>query len=488
MEDKRNWFDVDKEGLARIVRRKGLAFIGYELVQNCLDTGAKRVEVKLLPIPNVPKVAIYVFDDDPDGFKDLSHAFTLFAESEKKADPTKRGRFNLGEKLVLAVCEEARITSTKGSVIFNVKGRQTNAVRQEKGTTFQGVIHMTRDELEEVRAALKLIIPPSTCEVFVDGEKLRPRTPLATFEATLPTEIADEEGYLKRTARKTTIRVYESYATRIYEMGIPVVESDLPWDVEVMQKVPLNSDRDNVTPAYARELAVLVINEMHKYLKPEEALMAGVQEALGDKRIESEAVNTILTHQHGKNRVVLDPRDPEANAKAFHHGFTVIRGSAYSKDQWEQIRRANAVPASTTLFATPSPYSDDPNAPTAEAVPESKWTPGMKNVAAYADELAWRVIHKGITVRFEKRFGAPDAANYGNATLCFNISRLGFEWFNQGITVQVNDLLIHELAHDGGHAHLTKEFDSALSRIGAEMVHIALTESTFFSKYRADRR
>jgi 3-(3-hydroxy-phenyl)propionate hydroxylase len=31
---------------------------------------------------------------------DLTHAFTLFAESAKKGDAEKRGRFNLGEKLV----------------------------------------------------------------------------------------------------------------------------------------------------------------------------------------------------------------------------------------------------------------------------------------------------------------------------------------------------------------------------------------------------
>jgi hypothetical protein len=43
----------------------------------------------------------------PGRVRDLSHAFTLFAESVKKGDAEKRGRFNLGEKLVLALCDEA---------------------------------------------------------------------------------------------------------------------------------------------------------------------------------------------------------------------------------------------------------------------------------------------------------------------------------------------------------------------------------------------
>jgi hypothetical protein len=476
------WFDVDKEGLQKLVRRKGMAFVAYELVQNCLDTGAKKVDVKLIPIPNMPKATLSVFDDDPDGFKNLSHAYTLFAESEKKADPTKRGRFNLGEKLVLAACEEARITSTKGSVIFGTMGRHRKKERQERGTTFHGVLRMTREELEEVLTALNLIIPPDTCEVFVNGEKLIARQPLSSFSATLPTEIADEDGYLKRSERKTLVQVYDRLGDRghLYEMGIPVVEIDLPWDVDIAQKIPLNTDRDNVTPVTHKAICVAVVNAMHKMLKPEEATIVGVQEALSDRRVEVEAVQTILTHQHGNQRVVLDPRDPEANAKAFQHGFTVIRGSAYSKEQWEQIRRAEAAPPSTQLFPTQQVYSDDPDAPVARIIPEEKWTPGMATIAKYATELAWRTIHKSISVRFETRFGAIDAANYGGQSLCFNVSRLGYAWFDQGITVQVNDLLIHELAHDGGNSHLTKEFDSALSRIGAEMVNLALTEPAFF--------
>ena len=487
MVSKESWFDVDKVGLQKLVRRKGMAFVGYELVQNCLDTGAKRVEVKLIPIPNVPKVSISVFDDDPEGFKNLSHAYTLFAESEKKVDPTKRGRFNLGEKLVLAACEEARITSTKGSVIFNATGRHTNGERQEKGTTFQGVLRMTREELDEVRTALQLIIPPATCEVFVDGVKLVARNPLATFEATLPTEIADEEGYLKRSERKTTVQVYDCWDVRgrIYEMGIPVVEVDLPWDVDISQKVPLNTDRDNITPVTYKAICVAVVNAMHKYLKPTDATNVGIQHALSDRRIDVEAVNTILTHQHGEHRVVADPRDPEANARAFQQGYSVIRGSSYSKDQWEQIRRAQAAPASTALFPSPSPYSDDPNARPADVIPEEKWSPGMKNIAGYATELALKVIRRHVSVRFETRFGAIDAANYGDGRLCFNISRLGYRWFEDaGVTVKVNDLLIHELAHEYGH-HLTKEFDDGLSLIGARMVELALDEPEFFRKYGA---
>jgi hypothetical protein len=312
----------------------------------------------------------------------------------------------------------------------------------------------------------------------------------------LPTEVADEEGYLRRTIRNTRVNVYApqiSYlvhdsntkrevTSRIYEMGIPVVEIDLPWNVEIMQKIPLNSDRDNITPAYAREVSVAVINEMHKFLRPDEVVLSGVQEALADSRITVEAVKTILTHQHGEKRAAFDPRKPESNAKAFQAGYDVIAGRSYSKEQWENIRRAEAAPPSSFLFPVHNPYSDNPDDPKAEVVPEEKWTPGMKNIADYAKALAGKVLKKTISIRFESRSFGVDLANYGNHQLCFNLSTLGQRWFDNGITESVNDLLIHELAHEYG-THLTEEFDNGMSQIGAKMTALALAEPEFFKKY-----
>ncbi len=123
-----NWFEVDKEGLAKLVERRGKVFILHELLQNAWDCGkATNVNVSLIPIANKPFAELVVEDDDPDGFRDLSHAYTLFAESEKKSDKKRRGRFNLGEKLVLALCEEASVLSTKGRIAFDKQGRKKSS-------------------------------------------------------------------------------------------------------------------------------------------------------------------------------------------------------------------------------------------------------------------------------------------------------------------------------------------------------------------------
>lgn len=477
------WFDVDKEGLSKVVKRRGMEFVLYELLQNAWDTNAGTAEVTLTPVEGRPLVEIRVLDDDPDGFKDLSHAYTLFAESDKKVDATKRGRFNLGEKLVLAVCEHAEICSTKGTVKFEPDGtRRNTGKKREHGTEFFALVRMTRDELKEVLAATRKLLPP--IETVINGETVQTRAPLCTFTVTLPTEIADAEGYLKRSARKTEVRVYErslDQSSRLYEMGIPVVDTDDPWDIEIMQKIPLNAERDNVTPAYLREVRVHVINEMHAYLKPDDAVKPAVQEALADSRITAAAVNQILDHQFGDKRVIFDGSDREATSRSFANGYSVIPGSAFSKDQWSNIRRTGAVQAAGKVFPSPKVYGSEGEE--CEPIPEEKWTPGMRNIAEYAEELGYKVLKVTVKARFENRFGAMDIANYGRGGhLCFNVARLGKAWFDQGPTEAVNDLLIHEFAHEYG-AHLTDEFDHGLSRIGAAMVRMAMNDPAFFRKY-----
>ena len=87
-----SWFDVDKEGLAKILEKRGKAFAIFELIQNAWDTNAKNVSVRLVPVPVHPKAILEVEDDDPNGFANISHAFTLFAESEKIGCCARKGK------------------------------------------------------------------------------------------------------------------------------------------------------------------------------------------------------------------------------------------------------------------------------------------------------------------------------------------------------------------------------------------------------------
>ncbi len=466
------WFTADKEGLAKLVRRKGLSYVLYELIQNTWDTRTESVRVEVENI-GPGKVRVYVEDQDPDGFKDLSHAYTLFAESEKKGDPSKRGRFNLGEKLVLAICEEAEIISTKGSVHFTKEGRTTGRKKLERGSAFSGVLRMTLAEMSEMVASASLLIPP--IPTFVNGERIELPKLLHYFEATLPTEVSDEEGVLRRTRRKTVVRVWEGKGW-IYEMGIPVCETGDPWTVEVDQKVPLNADRDNVTPAYLQELRVAVVNAMHDRLEAEAMRSPAVSAALTDDRIKPEAVKTVVTAKYGEKVMVADVRDQEANHRAMASGFTVIPGSAFSGRQWAQIRGAGAIPVTTTQFATQIENSGP-------RLSEDKLTKGMQQVALFAKALAKRLLGRSIKIRFFDAPGKSFQAAYGQGALAFNIGTLGPNWFDRSFSDEgVLDLLLHEFAHDAEGNHLSSAYHNACTQLGAKLAVLALNNPELFDR------
>src|SRR5208283_2684856 len=159
-----SWIEIDKIGLQRTLERKGKAWMVFELVQNAWDTAATQVVVTLTKPNKHGKSTLTCTDNDPDGYRNLDEAHTMFGSSAKKVDPTMRGRFNAGEKQVVVMCESAKVTSTTGQVVFlaNGKRKETDEVKTEVGTVFEGTFEMAEDEWLEVCEKVQLLIPPIT--------------------------------------------------------------------------------------------------------------------------------------------------------------------------------------------------------------------------------------------------------------------------------------------------------------------------------------
>lgn len=480
-----DWFSVDKAGLAKLLDKRGKSFVLFELIQNGWDTNAKVVKVTLEPIPGRSLATLTVEDDHPEGFKNLAHAFTLFAESEKKGDPSKRGRFNLGEKLVLALCEDAEIISTTGSVYFTSEGRKESRKRLDTGSAFKGTIRMTREELAEVHRAVRTLLPPTGVDTYFNGEPLALRGVIESFEAPLPTEIADQEGYLRKTQRKTTVTVHEAAADetpKLYEMGIPVVElsGGERWHVNVHQKIPLNVDRDNVTPAYLQTIRVLLANAMRDHLSKEDAGQVWVNAATEDERVDPAAVEVVLDQKFGKKRAIFDASDPEANKQLINEGYTVIPGGALSKGQWGNVKSGGLALPSGKI--RPSGVHYDPEGRPERIIPEAKYTKGMKAIVDFSIKVAWKLIGKDISVKVvNEAVSLPHAAWYGGGVLAFNVGRLGKDWFefDGGIHAHHIELILHELAHDKVADHLTHDFADEVGRLGVKLTRLALKEPDF---------
>jgi hypothetical protein len=485
-----SWFEVSKSGLRKLIEDRNKAFIIYELLQNAWDERATSVDVMLKPATR-GHVLLTVEDDSPDGFADLTHAYRMFEESKKKGDPEKRGRFNVGEKLFLALCDQAEITSTTGRVNFLSNGTRTSSPEHtDAGTQIIATLPMTKNEYLMVCEEVGLLLPPGGIATTFNGQVIPVRAPRTVFEATLPTVIADDFGVMRKTTRKTRVEIHEvadGEVAHIYEMGIPIVPTGDRFHVNVMQKVPLNTDRDNVLPAYLRQLRTEVLNATFDSVHTEEqAGAAWVRSALADERVTPEAVKAVVIAAFGEKALIADLSDPEANSTAVSEGYRVIHGGTFTREQWANIRKAEALAPTGQVFPTPKPYGDDPDAPSAETVPEADYTDGMRDVVALTKVLSQRFLRHGCSVRIVKAngFGACHIGHpVGNFTeFHFNVQALGKRWFDlQGNLGGVLSMMAHEFAHDAAGNHLDAAFFKSIERFAGWVAVLMRDEPEVFA-------
>lgn len=470
-----NWFDVDREGLSKLVGRRGKAFVLYELLQNAWDCeGVTRVHASLRPVPDRPMAYLTVEDDHPEGFSNLAHAYTLFAESEKKSNAALRGRFNLGEKLVLSLCTTATITSTKGRVEFNKTGRWETRHKRKAGTLFDALIAMTREELEEVQASVKMLIRPDHIETTFNGESLPYRSPMTVVEdVLLKTEVADEDGILRRRYRETEVRIYRrepGTVATLYEMGVPVVPlGDDPFHVNVMQKVPLTMERDAVAPEYLSDVRGIVLDATAAKLSAEEARGKWAVDGL-EEATDHEAIKLLVEKRFGNDKLVIqDPSDREAENIAKAKNYTVIPGGAFTSEAWDKIKDAGAaLPAGQV---TPSPKPFHPGGRPLKMF-EGEVSEEMMVFIARVQSLAQRENIGTVVVDFANDAGWGFNGSYTKfdvgGRLIANVAALGEDFFEHVSLAEQLEFIIHELGHHFGH-HLEEGYHDALCRLGAHL-------------------
>lgn len=470
-----DWFAVDKDGLAAVLARRGPEFAVMELVQNSWDApGVKTVTVQLRPVEGRRGLAVLsVGDDSPDGFADMGLAYTLYAPTEKRGDPRKRGRWTLGEKLVLALCVDAEISSTKGTVEFGPDGRQHSRRKRAIGSSFIATIRFTKSDIEATARAVRRLIPPVGVTTTFNGEELVHRAPIHAFEASLPTEEADADGFLRRVQRRAMVRIYEpeeGETATLYEMGLPVVETGDRYHVDVQQRVPLNADRDNVPPSYLRQIRTLVVNEMIEQLERSDVSETWAREALSDPRVTDAAVVRAMDLAFGPKRVAYDPSAREANGRATAEGFVVVHGGGLTAGQWANAKRAGAIQPAGQVTPSPKVLASEDGVP---PIPREQWTPAMVRLGDYAAALARELLGFDVAVEIT-RVQNGFRAWYGGRRLTFNLFRLGHAWFENATEEEVDQLVVHELGHEFSDDHLSHDYHDALCLLAARMRRVTV--------------
>ena len=458
---KNNWFEIDKKGLQQVQSEKDKFFIIKELVSNSFD---EKIEECNLSIGNG---WIDCKDDSKDGFRDLKDSYTMFAPSYKKGIVEKRGRFNVGEKFALAMFNNAKIKSTTGTIIFEKDGsRKKTSTKTDKGTEFYGCLYLKLAEVDSLTSKSKTIIPPKGVRFFVNTHQISRPDVYKSFTENLPTVVSDDEGNLVRSSRNTNIELFKTDEHFIYEMGIPVVETDIGFSINVDQKIPLNKDRDNVSPSYLKKLKTYVLNHTSSELTEEQSKSSWVTEALEDADVD--AVKDVVESRYGEDAVVFDMSDSEANKKAFANDVNVITGGSFNSKVWDNIKRTRE---EYTDFARPSGSVSKYASPTLTggATEISEYTDGMEDVIDYAKELHLYLFNSGCSVSIHNGNGA--LATYGRGNLQFSYKMLGKKWFDLANNKQrILELIIHEFGHWYSGDHLSERYYDGLCEIGAKLI------------------
>ena len=462
-----SWFNVNHIGLKKNQSDKNKIFIIKELVSNAFDENINKCEVELTWSSEGTKIKVQ--DDSPEGFKKLADAYTLFNESYKASDTSKRGRFSYGTKSSLAMFKEAKIVSTKGTILFKSNGTRTKTgTKTEKGSIFEGLIKLKKVEFEELLDLSRTIIPPKNVEFVINDNSIKRSNTHTVFTETLPTVTVDQEGNFTPSSRVTEIELFKSLDTNyICELGIPVVETDIPFTINVNQKVPLSKDRDNVKPAYLKKLKAFVLNHTHNDLSEDELQTTFAQEALEQKESSAEAVKSVIDAKFGEDAVVYDMSDLEANKKAFADERQVISGSQLSKEAWSKVKETRE---QYSDFALPSgqigKYAKPEFTGGAKEVPVDD---KMQEVVDYAKFLHEQLGFGDLSVTVHDGRGALATYGHGHLQLFFNV--LGRNWFDLDTNKQkILELLIHEFGHYYSSDHLSSSYYDGLCKIGAKLI------------------
>ncbi len=462
----------------------------FELVQNAYDTDATRVDVILTKPNKYGKSTLTCTDNAPDGYRDLSEAHTLFGSSMKKGDPSLRGRFNAGEKFVIVMCDSAKVTSTTGQVQFLANGKRkvTSEITTKAGTVFEGVLDMIEEEWAEVGRQVLLLFPPIA--TTYNGVEVRQRNPLKTFEETLPTEIANDRGVLTPRKRKTEVRVYQPQPGEmpmIYERGIPVVEHDGKFHVSVEQKIPLNTERDNVTPAYLKNLHAVVLQQMIDHISDDDAAQPWAAAAVETGKLTNVTLQKVAVKRFGDKAVVHDHVDIGSNRKAAEKGANVLGRGSMSPGERKVFLGAGALKKAGDVeeYKTEHDY-DEPK----KTLTKNEYDTDQKRYVKLIEDVSPLLIGRTAQVKIIKDKALKirgcsrwEKQGIQKGTFIFEIN-LSFhdcsDWEGNYY------LLLHELAHHKVQCndHLHEDFYETVNTLGAKLALLVLEQPEMFPEAR----
>jgi len=256
------WFEPDQKTWKERCQREPAAQIIKAVIQNMLDgRGLSSLDVELQYSAGVTRIVLE--DDALGGVADVDKPWTLFV-SGREDDTSYRGRLGRCLKTFVALMDEV-VIQTRGTTIRIDNRREEPRRVQEpnskgRGTRIEAIgsswEHRDVSRAQELIQAIQL---PEHMELYLNGKLVENSQPAEGMSLKLATVIFDEEGREWPSVRDTDVLVRKARDTGIlYEMGVPVDDLKIGYDVDVQQRVPMDK-RYRVKEPYTRNLTTQVL-------------------------------------------------------------------------------------------------------------------------------------------------------------------------------------------------------------------------------------
>ena len=350
-------FAVSHLGMREFHQGRDAAELMKELIQNAWDEApdCTMCTVTIQPQGLTGNTLITVEDNGP-GFANIEDAYTLMGNTAERADPKKRGRFNLGEKEFISVAVHAKIETAGHTVNFPEKGGRTvSKNKRPSGTKITALMPWTEEESHDLTKRL-WIFRPSDCGLTVNGTVVPRREPVKIGRAVLETVLQDHIGApMRKTRRTTDYHVLEGLMpgeSWIYEMGIPIQQIETPFDIDVQQKVPMPPNRTEVPARYISAIYAEALNLMNQEMEEADFGAGWVKTAIEEPRASAESVRETIRGRYGP-KVLLISNDSDANLEAQERGYELINPRSLSQTERDRFKGDGAMKTTKDVFPSP---------------------------------------------------------------------------------------------------------------------------------------
>ena len=483
-------FEIDVIGYRAQMAEMEAWRILFEIIANAFDEDSvKKFDIQI-KYDKKKDCIIFEYEDDGDGFQDWTEIFTLHKRSRRRKDPTKSGRFNLGEKQAIILAKLFRIwTGEKG---FEFKWFQKTAYRndlkprKERGTKIYAEYDWNENDLKEINRHLRLVRAPENKECVINGNRLRNDPPIKKIKGELMTEVealVKGNHVMQKKLRESDIELYTKHALAtgeenmdadawLFENGLPIDtmgsgKGSVCWHVNILQKIPLSPKRSNVAPNYEKSVYTVLVDKVHAMIPTDRISSDWVNE--GMKNAKKDAIESLCYTKYGTSNLYSAGSDTVANDRVRGmENAHLIENSWLDKGTMDHMRSMGILKSASGEFGIGIGLDKEV---------EVGMTPALEKYAKVCQAVAKDCIGVDkINVKFVKSPDQKDFAAWwqaGSARLTFNLSNwsINMEYFNEWKENNV-ELLIHELAHhkeDNSRintAHFSHDYVDECTRIG----------------------